>query len=767
MPTTAPTVAINGIPDGKQRDTEDLSLDVTGGSYDSLEYNWSSNYGGNDQFSDHTVAAPTWTRPDTDYDRNVSIKCVVTARSNDNSHADRTDTEPTTILHVPNADAPSINVLYPPEDYEGREYLLATEVGKTHTGNYDYLSYKWYVFEGSTDHADVVLDDRTLPNPTWTRNRVTGRTLFQINCNLRAHGNNGNALDGTEEFTQSFVQPWVDDIPDADAPSIDSIQSTNTDPDGSSDPTWHVGFVDGLEGTSVWVRVLIGQHGGLFDQLTLTIAMQPEDGTRDDQTQSWTWTRPDDTPTGGHPRMSKVFEFTRPEVDADSNYKFDIVLEADGHDREAEIGTSEQTTHTTGLGTVRNYPQATAPSLLIQHENLGDTTYITGIPNLTEGNFTFLRATINGGTYDSIEYSWERVEFGAASGTGTTADFNLPTAQSTTLTYPPVSTHHQYNVICTVTVRGTGVNAEDGSTDTVTDTRYFWSNPLPACDAPSIDIGTVPNGPAGEDVQIPITLGRTNTGTYDLLSYLWYAYEQGHVGDPAHDRSGEVFALTERSKAEPMMRRINRTTSDKLWDIQVVLSAVGTDNNANAGTSETTSTYHTIRVTPIPDAHLPPAIIIEPIPDGLPGTTAHLELDWAEGVYDSSMFEWGWTYNGVETGFGTNSAFALFHRPDIPDGATAPVQITVVCNVTITGEGRKARDGTIATHTYSVTTNLLGPPPLPPVPPTLFVVSDANGHPREITEVAISETSGRGRSVSELLATSSNGTAIEVWSDGS
>ena len=772
MPTTAPTVAINGIADGKQRATATLSLDIADGSYDSLEYNWSSNYGGTDQFDDHTIAGPVWTRPDTDYDRNVSIKCVVTARSNDGTHADRTDTEPTTILHVPNADAPSINVLYPPEDFEGTKYTLATEVGKTHKGTYDYLTYNWWVFHGNQDFADFVLDDRHAANPVWTRNRVEGahRVLFQINCDLRAHGNNGNALDGTEEFTQSFVQPWVDDRPSADAPSLNGIRSTNTDPSTSDHPGFEGGFMDGLEGTPVWVQVRIGQtHGGLYDQLNVEIALR-EDGTEvDEQFQSWTWMRPDGTTSGHHPDWSKVFKFTRPPVDADTQYHFQVAANALGDDKEAEVNTDEETTQTTTSGTVQNFPQAQAPSsLFIQHKNVGETSFVTGIPNLTEGDYTNLRGHISeDGVYDEISFAWERVEFGAAAGTGTTDGFQYPNAADTTLDYPNIVTHHQYDVICTVTVTGRGGAAEDGSTATVTDRRYFWSNPLPACDAPSIDIGTVPNGPAGEDVQIPITLGRSNTGTYDLLSYLWYAYEQGHVGDPAHDRSGEVFALTERSKAEPIMRRINRTTSDKLWDIQVVLSAVGTDNNANAGTSETTSTYHTIRVTPIPDVRLPPAIIIEPIPDGLPGTTAHLELDWAEGVYDSSMFEWGWTYNGVETGFGTNSAFALFHRPDIPDGATGPVEITVVCNVTITGNGRKARDGTIATHTYSVTTHLLAPPPVPPPPPTILEVTDAAGQALAITEIAVSEASGRGHSISELVVTSENGTPVEVWSDGS
>ena len=772
MTAIAPTVAINGIPDGKQRDTESLSLDISGGSYSRLTYSWTSNYGGTGQFDNATSATPTWTRPDTDRDRNVSIQCAVTAHDdNDNTQAVRTDTEPTTIFHLPNADAPSINVLYPPEDFEGTTYKLETEVGKTHAGTYDNLTYKWWVFHGETDTADDVLDDRTLPNPTWTRNRVGGRTLFQINCNLRAHGTNDKALNGTEEFTQSFVQPWVDDRPDADAPSLDYVQTTNTDPSTSDDPGWFNGMVEGLEGTKFWARIRINEtHHGLFDALSAEFTLVGRDDV-DEQIQTWTWTRPDGTTSGHHPTESTPFEFTRPMVNSDQQYKVTVFLTATGDDKEAERGTSEITDNDSGYGFTRNTPQAQAPSLLIQHKNLGETNYITGIPNLTENDFTNLRATINGGTYDEISYAWERVEFGAAAGTGTTDGFSQPTSADTMLTYPNVATHHQYDVICTVTVTGNGTSVEEGSTDTVTDRRFFWSNPLPDTDAPSIDIGSVPNGIAGQDVQIPVTLGRTNTGLYDLLSYQWFAYEQGHVGDPAHDRSGEVFSLTERGVESPIMHRINRTTSDKLWDIQVILSAVGTDNNANGGTSETTSTFHTIRVTPLPDARIPPAIIIEPIPDGLPGTSAHIELDFAAGTYDASLFEWGWIYNGVQTGFGTNSPYALFHRPDIPDGATAPIEITVVCSVTLMGSGHNARDGTIAMHTYSVTTTLLAPPPEPPTPvppPTIMLITDENGVAREITEVVVSESNGRGHTLSEIVATSDNGTAIEIWrADGS
>ena len=760
MPAVAPTVAINGIPDGKQRDTADLSLDVTGGSYSRLTYSWSSNYGGTDQFSDATSATPTWTRPDTDYDRNISIKCAVTAHDDgDNTQAVRTDTEPTTILHVPNADAPSINVLYPPEDLEGTTYTLATEVGKTHAGIYDNLTYNWFVFHGDQDFADTVLDDRHAANPVWTRNRVTGRTLFQINCNLRAHGTNGSALKNTEEWTQSFVQPWVDDRPDADAPSLDYVQTTNTDPTTATDPGWFNGMVEGLEGTKFWARIRINEtHGGLFDALSAEFTLVGSDDV-DEEIQTWTWTRPDDTPSGGHPTVSAPFEFTRPMVNSDQRYKVTVFLTATGNDMEAERGTSEITDNDTGQGWVRNTPQATAPSLLIQHQDQLDGPFTTGIPNKTENDFVWLNATINGGVYDEIEYSWERVEFGAAAGTGTTDSIDPPDLEDPILTYPPVVTHHQYDVICTVTVRGNGTNVEDGSVDTVTDRRYFWSNPLPDADAPSVALPTIPTDEGGTTVKIVPTIGGTHVGLYDRLEYRWQVTQHG-------DTSGAEFAdsaLDDPTSVTPTLTRSNSRPGNTQWDIRLTLTAYGSDANANGGTSESTSAVTTVTIEPTPIAAVPDGVAIDAIPNGQEGSTAHLHIEVPAGTYDVVAYQWGWTQDGVSTGFGTTrTQNPLWHRPQV----TADTEVTVTCQLVFQGLGFKARSGTIITHTSMVTTTITDTPPLPPPPPTIMEITDENGTSREITEIAVSEANGRGRSLSGLVVTTANGTAIEVW-DGS
>ena len=762
MVAIAPTVAINGIPDGKQRDTEDLSLDVTGGTYDRLTYEWSSNYGGTDQFSDSTSATPTWTRPDTDYDRNVSIKCAVTAHDdNDNTQAVRTDTEPTTIIHVPNADAPSINVLYPPEDFEGVPYTLATEVGKTHPGTYDNLTYNWFVFHGDQDFADTVLDDRHAANPVWTRNRVGGRTLFQINCNLRAHGTNGNALKNTEEWTQSFVQPWVDDRPDADAPSLNGIRSTNIDPSTSDHPGFEGGLVDGLEGTDVWVQVRIGQtHGGLYDQMLMSVSLR-EVGSQDDiATEAWSWERPDGTTSGHHPDWSKIFKFTRPNVDSDTEYNFHIVLEASGDDLEAEADTSEETSQDTVGGTVTNFPQAAVPTtILIQHINLLTAQPETGIPNNTEGTQIDLIGAIDGGVYDEISYSWEVVEFGAAAGTGSTDPLSFFHTTTPVLTYPNVTVHHQYDVIFTVTVRGTGTEAEAGSTATASDRRFFWSNPLPDADAPSAVIQGFANGRENTPQQLTLNLGSTNAGLYDSLSFQWKDWT---VGSPEPDDDGLESAFDDPTAQSPIWTRPYDGSGPVRWNLRCYVTASGDDGNANAGTSETTATpILGTTVEPLGPVGTP-TVTVDAVPDGAAGTSAHLHANFgiSGGEYDTVNYDWRVNTGGREIRIAGDSQNVIWHRPALND-ANTPQTATIVCTVVVRGTGTNAEDGSERSIVGEANTNIT-----PAADQTIINVIDGAGNVREISEVAISDASGRGRTLTQLVVTSGNGTPTEVWRHG-
>ena len=766
MPAVAPTVAINGIPDGKQRDTADLSLDITGGSYSRLTYNWSSNFGGTDQFSDHTIAAPTWTRPDVSNDKNVSVKCIVTAHDdNDHTQAVRTDTEPTTILHVQHADAPSISVDPIPGGRERTQVQLNSNLGLTHIGNYDEIDYRWEVNQNFADRADTQLDDKTKRNPIWTRPDVANNHTDTpvITCHITARGTNGRALRGTSETTAATRHTTVTDIHDADAPSFDHIQTTNFDPDDPGEPNYQPGLRNGLEGTEFYARVEYGEaNDGKYDQLNIEIALEKADGSGDqEQVQMWTWNRAADDPDEGeHEARTDAFLFTRPLVDANTRYHLVCSITALGADREAEIATQERITGQSDAGTVQNRPQATLPTTLqIQDAGIGGENFQGGIRNGTEKDYTHVRVHNSGGNYDTIEWDWELVAHGGEAGTGISTPFLNPSQNGTNLTYPDVATHQQYDALCTVTVHGTGNRAEDGSTATRTLRASFWSNPLPAADAPSIELEAIPNGQAETTFDPVIHIGRNHAGRFDRLEYLWEMYEHG---DRTVDLAGD--ALDDKTSPTPTLTRGNNTAHDLRSDIRCTVTAYGGDANANAGTSESSSTpYRTWTTTPLPAAAVPAGVSLDPVPEGVEGTSAHCHINVPAGDYDGVTYRWGAVRvsDSVETGFGSaRSPDAIWHRPEVTGDGVA---FRIVCVLIFQGFGFKARSGTMAQQTYSVDTTV---DDAPPEPLDIMTVTDADGTPRGVTEIAISDATGRGRTITGVVVTSGNGTPITVYEHG-
>ena len=95
-------------------------------------------------------------------------------------------------------------------------------------------------------------------------------------------------------------------------------------------------------------------------------------------------------------------------------------------------------------------PNADAPTLNVSGWGGG----VTRLPN----NQTYT-ASIGGGTYDSISYQWS-VSRGSFSGQGT-SQINVR-----------FSSEGSFSVTCTVTVRGTGTNAKEGTSDSVSDNVY-------------------------------------------------------------------------------------------------------------------------------------------------------------------------------------------------------------------------------------------------------------------------------------------------------
>ena len=72
-----PTFSINAVPDGDENTTVQLSVTITGGTYDELAYDWLVTGG---TLDDGELATPTWTRPTVTADTDYNIDLEITAR---------------------------------------------------------------------------------------------------------------------------------------------------------------------------------------------------------------------------------------------------------------------------------------------------------------------------------------------------------------------------------------------------------------------------------------------------------------------------------------------------------------------------------------------------------------------------------------------------------------------------------------------------------------------------------------------------------------
>ena len=169
---------------------------------------------------------------------------------------------------------------------------------------------------------------------------------------------------------------------------------------------------------------------------------------------------------------------------------------AEGTGTNAVDGTSDIATGTVTF-TVRNVsqvtPNASAPTVVIDTIDAGD-----------EGTDVDLSATISGGTYDELDYVWT-VEAGT---------LDDATSDDPTLTRPDVIAHTDYTADLTITARGTGTNAVDGTSAVVMAAQVtFTVNNVPSI---SVSIGPI------RDEQYDIWLGSSYADPI-VIAQLFYS----------------------------------------------------------------------------------------------------------------------------------------------------------------------------------------------------------------------------------------------------
>ena len=725
---SVPAVSINAIADGDEGTAVALAATLTGGAYDGApEYDWDVSGGALD---DDTLATPTWTRPAVTSNANVTVSLTVTVRgagasarngTSDTGSADRAaqvlDSPPAATSCVddakwktvadyydhnatksPNYGANWYRVLiaYRLEDperslpaWEGstaqpttpytaseaatgetlwfgwtpvREVLECLEaatslpaaaaptvaidavavgdegttVGLSATltgGAYDgAVEYDWSVTGGA-------LDDATLAAPAWTRPPVASDTDHTVSLRVTVHGAGVNAQNGSSATANASLDSQVRDATPqllaAAAPSV-SINA----------------IADGDEGMAVTLGAALA--GGAYDGA-------PE----------YDW-----SVTGGTLNDATLAAPTwiRPAVAADTNHTVGLTVTVHGAGTSAQNGTSA-TANATLETQVRNVavqlPAAAAPSVSINAIVVGE-----------ENTTVQLGATLTGGTYDgALEHAWQ------VDG-GTLSD---PASATPTWTRPAVTSDTNHTVRLTVTARGTGAAARNGTSDTANASR----------DAQVRDAG----GDHGDDFASAAPIGIPST-TSGSLTYRDRDYFRIDV-----TKAGTLIAVTTGSTDTygtlfdgDGNQLLSNDDGGQGRNFRIVAGPleVGTYYLEVRGYRTSTKGDYTLSVTESvrgPEFVLPaavaPAVSIRSIGTGVESTTVQLRASLRGGTYDGTP-EYAWSVDGGALSDPT-SATPTWTRPSVASSTHHTVSLTV----TARGTGSNALDGSSDSKTTS------------------------------------------------------------------
>ena len=202
-------------------------------------------------------------------------------------------------------------------------------------------------------------------------------------------------------------------------------------------------------------NVTIEAVASVEDDATLALSATVSGGTYDTLTYAWSVVSGGGSIAGSGASVT----YTPPDVSANTAVEVQVTVTAGGRGIFARTGTSDTETDTERFTVIQAgtdpppLPDAEAPNVTID-----TVSFVEDDDTLT------LSATVSGGTYDDLTYTWSVVS-GGGTITGSGA--------SVTYTPPDVSSNTAVEVQVTVTATGTGANATDGTSATATDTEPF------------------------------------------------------------------------------------------------------------------------------------------------------------------------------------------------------------------------------------------------------------------------------------------------------
>ncbi len=784
-PAAAPTVSIDAVPAGDENTAAQLGATLTGGTYDgSPEYAWSVSGGA---LNDSTLAAPTWTRPSVNADGDYTVSLVVTVRgagTNAQNGGSATANASQTVqvrdvpAQLPPAAAPTVSIdAIAAGDENTGVTLTATLTGGTYDGSPEYA---WSVSGGA-------LNDSTLAAPTWTRPSVNADGDYTVSLVVTVRGAGTNAQNGGSATANASRTAQVRDTATTPPPATSCVDdakwgtvadyydhNANRSPNyganwyrvliayrvedpGRTLPAWEGATVEptaaytAAEATTsetVWsgwtpvrevlecleaapatpatlpaaaapsvsVNVVPAGDEGASVTLGATLTGGTYDGTPD-----YAW-----SVSGGALNDSTLAAptWTRPSVNADGDYTVSLVVTVRGAGGNAQNGGSA-TANASRDARVRDVPAqlpvAAAPTVAIDAIAAGD-----------ENTGVTLGATLAGGTYDgAVEYDWN------VSG----GDLDDDTAAAPVWTRPSVTSNTDHTVSLTITARGAGTVARNGTSDTanaadrtaqVRDTGGGGNGGDHGDDRASATPVGIPSTTSGSitvgdqdyfriDVTRAGTLTLATTGGTDTYGIL-YDDGGGELQRNDDGGAGHNFRIARGSISAGTYYLLVRGYYRSSTVGDYTLSLTG---SARGGAALPAATA--------------PSVDINTIAAGDENTAAQLSATLTGGTYDGAV-EYAWSVSGGDLDDDTAAA-PTWTRPAVTSNTDHTVSLTITAH----GAGTTARNGTSATANASRDAQVLDVPAQLPVATAPTVSIDAIAAGDENTSVQLGATLTGGR----------------------
>lgn len=453
LDAAAPTVTIAAVAGVNEGDTLDLSVSVSGGTFDTLTYAWDIRFGGG-TLDNADTSAPTYNAPAVASDTSARVRCIVTANGNGGNAATGTsdtnsDTEDFTVLNVvglPDAAAPAVTIAAVTEVDEGDTLALSASVAG---GTYDALAYAWVIVSGGGS-----ISNANTSAPTYNAPSVSADATARVRCTVTATGTGTNAATGTSDTdtdTEDFtvrddatppgdvlaLSDWP--VPSGETAIIRALIEAGS-PDLYNSPDQTFGDTTGT--------LLDGDLTLAAGQDITRIRNQGGDLRINDQPSAEDLGAPFDA--GGTYENGTWYLVTldSEESIANSGSTFtadNTIITWSGAISTLLSGLSSGDRFILGLTeAIGMVPDAVAPAVTIN-----------AVADGNEGAGATLGATISGGTYDELDYAWT-----VSGGTLNAVNFAAPT-----WTRPLVTADTDFDIDLEITARGTGTNAASNTSD--------------------------------------------------------------------------------------------------------------------------------------------------------------------------------------------------------------------------------------------------------------------------------------------------------------